>query len=142
MKRGVSPVVHVLTIGPVRVTAAALAAVATLAGATGCARPAPTPAMSRSAALVLGVSVAEGSQRLGECLQAAGYDIDREEVEQTVKRGADVNSTRDGKPTAVYRVRIDGDEDLHFAVVSDSGMVVNGSDENEELLAKLGCSLR
>jgi hypothetical protein len=98
--------------------------------------------MRRSAALVLGVSVAGGSQRLGECLQAAGYDVDREEVERSVKRGADVNSLRDGRPTAVHRVRIDGDDDLHFAVVSDSGMVVNGSDENERLLAKLGCSLR
>jgi hypothetical protein len=140
MKRGVSPVVRVLTTGTVRVTAA-LVAVATLAGATACARPAPTPEMRRSAALVLGVSVAGGGQRLGECLEAAGYDVDREAVERGVKRGADTNSLRDGQPTAVYRVRIDGDDDLHFAVVSDSGMVVNGSDENEQLLAKLGCSL-
>lgn len=97
--------------------------------------------MRRSAALVLGASVAGGTQRMGECLEAAGYEIDREGIERRVKRAPDINSTIDGQPTAVYRVRIDGDEDLHFAVVSRSGFVLTGSDADEQTLSEVGCPL-
>jgi hypothetical protein len=58
-----------------------------------------------------------------------------------VRRAPDIRSPRDGKPTAVYRVRIDGDDDLDFAVVAERGYVFNGSDANERVLAELGCSL-
>lgn len=107
--------------------------------ATACAGSKPTPEMTRAAHLTLGVSVADGTKRLGECLKASGYDTDLEKVADQVKRGKDIALS--GKTQATYTVVIKGPHDLDFAVAYSSGFVLPGSDAVRQQMADLGCAI-
>ena len=115
----------------------ALACLAGLALA-GCAGAEPTPEMTRSARLVLGKTVA-GDQRLGECLDAAGYDTDQDKVAGDVERGADI--TFRGETERVYTVPVHGPETISFAVTYESGFVLAPADQDKARLKEIGCEL-
>lgn len=107
--------------------------------ASACGTGEPTPGMERAASFVLGSRLADGSQSLGECLGAAGYEVRPDLVARDVEQKEDIELG--GRRTSMYGVIVKGPDRLSFLVAMEAGFVMPGQEGVKQRLSLLSCEL-